>query len=288
MRVASVQHAARGYPTPEAALAAIADQIRIAADYAPDLVVLPEYVGLTVLSAYPDRASAKDTLRRAAEHWDAFVRTVGEAAQIHGLTVVGGTHPRIVGEEIRNTCPLALPSGEVILQDKLHPTPDEASVWGVSPGTDLALIDAPFGRFGVMICYDSEFPEVAQTLTDRGARLLCVPQNTDTRHGHLRVRTCSAARAVETQCFVVTSGMVGTYENVENLDVQFCQSAILTPCDLPFARDGVAAEATPGVEEIIFADLDLAKLDWAREHGAVRNQRDRRPDLYAKWTSEGR
>ena len=40
----------------------------------------------------------------------------------------------------------------------------------------------------------------------------------------------------------VMSGNVGNLPNVENLDMQYAQSAILTPCDLPFARDGIAAE----------------------------------------------
>jgi len=40
------------------------------------------------------------------------------------------------------------------------------------------------------------------------------------------------------------------------------------------------AEAEPNAEQIIFADLDMARLDWARREGAVRNLSDRRPDLY--------
>ena len=55
---------------------------------------------------------------------------------------------------------------------------------------------------------------------------------------------------------------------------------ILTPCDLPFARDGIAAESSENVETLTMADVNLADLSWARAEGTVRNLRDRRFDLY--------
>ena len=139
-----------------------------------------------------------------------------------------------------------------------------------------------------MICYDSEFPEVARRLADEGARVMFVPFQTDTRQGHLRVRYCCHARAIENQCYVVTSGNCGNLPHVENLDINYAQSAILTPCDFPFARDGIAAEATENVEQVVVADLDLAQLSWARARGSVRNLRDRRFDLYSvRWSDGG-
>jgi predicted amidohydrolase len=66
--------------------------------------------------------------------------------------------------------------------------------------------------------------------------------------------------------------------------MQYAQSCILTPCDFPFARDGIAAETTPNVEAVIMADLCLNTLDAARNTGTVQNLKDRRHDLYQiKW-----
>ncbi|MGK2910180.1 MAG: carbon-nitrogen hydrolase, partial [Sphingobium sp.] len=74
--------------------------------------------------------------------------------------------------------------------------------------------------------------------------------------------------------------------NVDNMDIQYAQSCILTPCDLPFARDGIAAEASENVETLTIADVNLADLSWARAEGTVRNLRDRRFDLYhIEWDS---
>ena len=144
------------------------------------------------------------------------------------------------------------------------------------------------GPIGVLICYDSEFPELPRHLVDQGAQILFVPFCTDERQSYLRVRYCCQARAVENQCYVVMSGNVGNLPNVENMDIQYAQSCILTPCDMPFARDGVAADTTPNVEMVAFADLRMEDLATARQSGTVQNLRDRRFDLYSvNWRSKG-
>lgn len=80
---------------------------------------------------------------------------------------------------------------------------------------------------------------------------------------------------------------MGNLPNVDNMDIQYAQSCILTPCDFPFARDGVAADATPNVEMVAFADLRLDNLQQARHSGTVQNLKDRRFDLYSvKWARD--
>ena len=128
---------------------------------------------------------------------------------------------------------------------------------------------------------------LCRRLADEGARIIFVPFCTDSRQGYLRVRYCAQARAIENQCFTVLSGNVGNLPNVANMDIQYAQSCILTPCDFPFARDGIAAEASENVEMVTVADLNLATLAWARYEGSVRNFRDRRLDLYRTTWSDG-
>ena len=87
---------------------------------------------------------------------------------------------------------------------------------------------------------------------------------------------------------MVTAGNVGNLPGVENMDINYAQSAILTPCDFPFARDGIAAETSENVETIAVADLHLDDLVQARRSGTVRNLRDRRFDLYRiVWKDRG-
>jgi len=95
------------------------------------------------------------------------------------------------------------------------------------------------------------------------------------------VRYCAQARAVENQIYVVMSGSCGNLPNVKNIDIHYAQSCILTPCDFPFARDGIAADTTPNSEMVAIADLSLRALREARQRGTVRNLLDRRHDLYS-------
>ena len=61
----------------------------------------------------------------------------------------------------------------------------------------------------------------------------------------------------------------------------------LTPCDFGFSRDGIAADTTPNVETVAFADLRPESLNYARNQGTVRNLQDRRHDLYSVvWHSQ--
>ena len=133
----------------------------------------------------------------------------------------------------------------------------------------------------MLVCYDSEFPELARHLVNQGINILFVPFLTDERQSYLRVRYCAQARAVENQIYVVMSGSCGNLPNVHNIDIHYAQSCILTPCDFPFARDGIAADTTPNVEMVAFADLSFRALREARQHGTVRNLKDRRHDLYS-------
>jgi GNAT superfamily N-acetyltransferase len=67
---------------------------------------------------------------------------------------------------------------------------------------------------------------------------------------------------------------------VHNMDIQYAQSAVFTPCDFAFPNDGKRAEATPNTEMILVSDVDLSLLNELHTYGAVRNLRDRRGDLY--------
>ncbi len=254
---------------------------RAAADYNADFLVYPELFTCEIVSAAPrllDGAAAVNLLdAHTADVRALFTRIARE----YRVNVIGGSHLlRDAQGEVRNVCFVALRDGTLHEVPKIHATPNERRAWGVGGGDVVRAIDTDRGRIGVAICYDSEFPELTRHLTDQGAEILFVPFCTDDRHGYLRVRYSSQARAIENQCYVALAGNVGILRNVFNLDVQYAQSAVLTPCDLPFAREGIAVEATANVEGVIVADVDLTALRRAREAGTVQNLKDRRLDLY--------
>lgn len=218
---------------------------------------------------------------------DALFAKLAKELQIH---IIGGACPRLCADgAVRNVAGIFLRDGRCQQRAKLHITPSEASVWGVVGGTlaDADVIHTDCGPIGVAICYDSEFPELTRRHADQGALIEFVPFCTDERQGYLRVRYSCAARCIENQSYAVLAGTVGHLPGVLNMDIQYAQSCILTPCDFPFARDGIAAEAAPDAEVVVMADLDLAALVRARAGGTVRNLMDRRSDLYASGWRDG-
>ena len=81
---------------------------------------------------------------------------------------------------------------------------------------------------------------------------------------------------------------MGNLPNVENMDIHYAESCILTPSDFPFSRDGVAADTPANTETVALADLSLSDLLTARQSGAVQNLKDRRFDLYqVAWKKGG-
>jgi predicted amidohydrolase len=73
---------------------------------------------------------------------------------------------------------------------------------------------------------------------------------------------------------------VGNLPFVENADIHYAQSGIYSPCDIPFSRDGIAAEATANIGQVVMHDLDLEVIRRHRIGGTTQNWRDRRTDLY--------
>ena len=89
------------------------------------------------------------------------------------------------------------------------------------------------------------------------------------------------ARAIENECYVVIAGAVGNLPNVNNMDIQYAQSAIFTPSDFSFPTNTVKTEATPNTEMVLIADVNLDLLKELHARGSVRNLKDRRKDLYS-------
>jgi predicted amidohydrolase/GNAT superfamily N-acetyltransferase len=281
VRLATVQLQARAVKDFAEFVKNIEYFVDVAADYRSDFIVFPELFTMTLLSFETETLSPMAAIDRMTEHRGPVVAELSRMALRYNINIVGGSHPtRTEDGTVQNVAYVCLRDGSVHAQQKIHPTPNEAYWWKIKGGSSVDVIQTDIGPIGVLICYDSEFPELARRLVDEGARIIFVPFCTDNRQGYMRVRYCSQARAIENQCFVVLSGNVGNLPGVDNMDVQYAQSCILTPCDFPFARDGVAAEASENIETLTIADVNLADLTWARAEGTVRNLADRRFDLY--------
>jgi predicted amidohydrolase len=281
VRVATVQFQMRGITKIDEFEEQVEYFVDVAADYNADFVVFPELFTLELLSIERAKLAPATAIEKVATYTERYCAFMEKLAVSYNINIIGGSHPtKMDNGDIRNISYVFLRDGGVYTQEKLHPTPAERQWWNIKGGYGANVIPTDCGPIGVMICYDSEFPEMARHLVNQGAMMLFVPFCTDERRGYLRVRYCCQARAVENQCYVITSGVVGNLPNVENMDIHYAESAILTPSDFPFARDGVAADTAPNTETIAIADLSLDDLLTSRQSGAVQNLKDRRFDLY--------
>ncbi len=259
----------------------------VASDYKADFVLFPELLTAQLLSLV--RAPRPGlAARKIAEFTKRYLELFTGLAIRYNVNVIGGSHFTDEGGKLHNVSYLFRRDGTLGKQYKMHITPNERRWWGVAPGETLDVFDTDRGKIAILIDYDVEFPELARIAADKGAQILFVPFDTDSRYGYMRVRTCAQARCVENHVYAAIAGCVGTLPLVENADIHYAQSGIYTPSDLQFSRDLVAAECSPNVETVIVHEVDLELLRRHRLVGTVQNWNDRRTDYYSLRYADGR
>ena len=248
-------------------------------DYSCDFCLFPEFFNAPLMAKH-NKLAESEAIRKLAEHTEAIKLKFKEFAISYNINIITGSMPFIEDNRLYNVGYLCRRDGTIEEFRKIHITPSESNAWGMVGGNSLQTFDTDCGKIGILICYDSEFPELSRLLSEEGMNLLFIPFLTDTQNGFHRVKRCAQARAIENECYVAIAGSVGNLPKVSNMDIQFAQSAVFTPCDFSFPTNGVKAEATPNTEMILICDVDLTLLDELRNYGSVNNLKDRRLDLY--------
>jgi len=253
--------------------------VDVASDYKSDFILFPELFTLQLLSFLPAQRPGL-AVRELAGYTPRYLELFTGLALKHDINIIGGSHFTLEDGHLYNASYLFRRNGGIGKQYKLHVTPNERRWWGVEPGKTVEVFETDRGPISIQICYDIEFPEVSRIAVERGAQIVFVPFCTDERYAYLRVRYCAQARCIENHIYVAIAGTVGNLPAVENIDIQYAQSGIFTPSDIPFTRDAIASECTPNIETVIFDDVDLELLKRHRQTGSVLNWNDRRKDLY--------
>jgi predicted amidohydrolase/ribosomal protein S18 acetylase RimI-like enzyme len=247
--------------------------------YRSDFAVFPEFFNAPLMAEF-NHLSEADAIKELASFTEEIKNRLSQFSISYNINIITGSMPEIVDDKLYNVGYLCRRDGSVERYEKIHVTPDESKVWGMKHGNKLQTFDTDSGKIGILICYDAEFPELSRLLADEGMDILFVPFLTDTQNGYSRVRHCAQARAIENECYVAITGSVGNLPNVHNMDIQYAQSAVFTPCDFSFPSSGIKAEATTNTEMILVADVDISLLNELHSFGAVRNLKDRRKDFY--------
>jgi predicted amidohydrolase/ribosomal protein S18 acetylase RimI-like enzyme len=282
VRVAAVQWQMRPAATFDVFRSHLKYYIDVVAGYQADFVLLPEYFNASLMSQfYPHATSDAEAIRSLAGYTERIREYISDLAVRYNINIIAGSMPCYDDHTLRNISILCRRDGTWDCQYKLHPTPEEELHWGLKGGDELKIFETDEAKIGILVCYDAQFPELSRLLADWGMQILFVPYLTDTKSSYLRVRRCTQARAIENECYVVTTGSMGNIPNLGYVDIHYSQSAIFTPSDFAFPHDAVKAEATPNTETTLIADLDLGLLKELRSKGSVRNFQQRRHDLYS-------
>lgn len=279
VRIGVVQWQMRNVGTVDAIIDQMEFFVDAVSDYQSDFILFPELFDAPLMAQFNEQ-STSDAIRSLAVFTTLIRDKFIEFAIHYNINIIAGSMPIYEDGKLFNCCYLCRRDGTWEVQKKIHVTPDEFSVWGTQGGDHLQTFDTDCGKIGILICYDVEFPELARLLANEEMNILFVPFLTDTQNGYHRIRHCAQARAIENECYVAIAGCVGNLPKVNNMDIQYAQSAVFSPCDFSFPTNGVVAEATPNSEMTLIADVDLSLLKELHAKGSVRNLKDRRKDLY--------
>lgn len=278
-RIGCVQWQMRSLGSVEELIQQVEFFIDALSDYQCDMALLPEFFNAPLMGIEPHQTSI-DAIKALAEFSDEIVEAIARLAVSYNINIIAGSMPVVEDNQLYNVAYFCRRDGTVESQYKIHPTPYEKRAWIMQGGDKLNVFDTDFGKIGILICYDIEFPELARLQSEQGMQLLFVPFWTDTKNAYLRVRCCAQARAIENECYVAIAGSVGNLPKVDGADIQYAQSAVFSPSDFSFPHDAIMAETTPNTEMTLIVDLDLEKLNTLQNEGSVRNFLDRRRDLY--------
>ena len=211
-RVAAIQMASG--PHVAANLQEAARLIELAAATGARIVALPEYFGIMGM---------KDTDKVAARERDGdgpMQAFLAEQARRYKVWIVGGSVPLEAGVpgKVRNACLVYDASGERVARyDKIHLFGFEmgqeryTEERTIEPGDRVCVVDSPFGKLGISVCYDLRFPELYRAMGE--VDLILVPSAFTETTGKAHWDTLIRARAIENLAYVIAPAQGGYHVN---------------------------------------------------------------------------
>jgi nitrilase len=248
-RVAAIQMVSG--PDVAANLAAAEALVAQAVQRGAALVLLPENFGLMSTSA------AAKIAAREADGAGPQQDFLARMAAVHGIHVIGGSVPLESGDPALACQSLLVyaPGGERVARyDKIHlfrfthGSEDYDEARTIRAGRSPQVLDTPFGKVGLSICYDVRFPELYRALGDMA--LLVVPAAFTARTGEAHWETLLRARAIENQCYVLAAAQAGTHPGGRRT---WGHSMLVDPW-------GTIVDVRPEGEGIVVGNVDRSRI----------------------------
>ena len=199
---------------------------------------------------------------------------LAEQAAKHKVWLVAGTIPLEANDpnKVRAACLLYDDTGRRVARyDKIHlfdvhlTEPGERYNESAStePGNDVIVVDTPFGRLGLAICYDLRFPELFRQMVDQGAEIITLPSAFTAITGNAHWEILLRARAVENLCYVIAPAQGGYHVNGRET---YGDSMIVNPW-------GVILDRLPRGSGVVAGEVDLPYLKSLRRSFPVLEHR---------------
>jgi nitrilase len=257
--VAAIQMASG--PNVKANLEEAEKLIKTAVQQEAELVVLPENFAIMGLSEMDKVAIAEAPGEGPVQQF------LSQQARKHEIWIVGGTIPiasNVTGK-VFSASLLYNDKGDMVARyDKIHlfDVVLEASKESynesetIEPGDDVVVVDTPFGKLGMAICYDLRFPELFRAMADVGMEICVLPSAFTSLTGKAHWESLLRARAIENLCYMVAPDQGGYHINGRETHGD---SMIIDPW-------GVVLNRLPHGTGVVVSDIDLEKLRKTRKN----------------------
>jgi len=257
-KVAAIQMASG--PNVKANLAEAEKLIKIAVQQKAELVVLPENFAIMGLAESDKVKIAEDLGSGLLQD---FLKT---QAVKNNIWLVGGTIP-LRSEETGKayaSCLLLNPQGEQVGRyDKIHlfdvtiedTNESYTESETVSAGKDVVVVDTPFGRLGLAVCYDLRFPELFRAMVEQKMEICALPSAFTSLTGRVHWESLLRSRAIENLTFMIAADQGGYHVGGRETHGD---SMIIDPW-------GQVLNRLPHGTGVVVADIDIAKLEHTRK-----------------------
>jgi predicted amidohydrolase len=273
IKIACCQYQIEILPDWESYVAKIEKIILEAKKKGATILLMPEYSGIEIACK---KFNTDDELFTALQPIiPKYIDFYQKLAKTHQIYIQAGTIiEKTAPGKFLNRAYLFSPKGLYEYQDKLQLTEAEKSANLLQHENQQKIFETSFGKIGIAVCYDSEFPEIIRRLVLHGASIILVPSYTTTLAAYNRVFLSCRARAIENQCYVAISYIINKVDLSGEMEETYGQAAILGPADTGFPDDGIIVQGIMNKPMLIVGDLSLEKLDWVRKEGQVHNLED--------------
>lgn len=239
------------------------------------IVCFPEYGSMELSSLFPNETDPSKQVIAMQHYYSDFTKTFTELAQDNEVIIIAPSFPVKTNNGYVNRVSVFDRKGNAEYQDKIFMTRFESEEWNIVSGEkQLTVFNFEGLKFGIQVCYDSEFPVGSHLLAQNGVELIFVPSCTETLRGATRVHVGSRARAMENQCYVAVSQTIGEAPWSPAVDVNYGYGALYATPDVGQPEDGIYYIGEANEEGWDIYDLDLSALRITRKNPCVYNFKD--------------